>query len=223
MYDTYADIGNMYVIVPKKPRYTGEKYQLLIYHSGTLGDLMNERDEEVDYIELYDMYPEIPAAIDSYRNYLLYGRRTATVDKYMLFEYDKYDQHQPFILTDMPKSNASSILVEGVDGKDHTVLVILERQGTGLGYTVALAHGTGSDAIRMLIRLGELDLLPHRSFYYAGLYALYLNHPEDVLEIVPHGILRRAARSKHTTPEFKKLLPPEILDMFGSRKVGESK
>lgn len=52
MYDRYASDGDLYILLPKQPKYDGEKYQL---HFGS-GQFMDEGDNPVDnIIELLDM------------------------------------------------------------------------------------------------------------------------------------------------------------------------
>lgn len=220
MYEDYAEDGTMYVIIPKKPRYNGEKYQLLVEHKGVLGDLMNERDEDVAYGVMYNMYPEVAAAISEFADYERYGYRRFSNRKYQYFEFDtKVDKHKPEIISGMLKGGLSSIyniLVERTGGEDRTLLVIQERVHINadgkrvLSHQIKHARGAPSDAIKMLIAMSSTLL--RRSYFYAGLYLLFKEYPEEVLELVPYKKLRRAANSKHTNPEFKTILPPEVFE-----------
>jgi hypothetical protein len=50
MFDHYNRIGSLYIILPKKPRYEGEKYQLHFPSE----QFMDENDDQVDLVELID-------------------------------------------------------------------------------------------------------------------------------------------------------------------------
>ena len=52
MFERYSKKGDIKIIVPKSPNYTGEKYQ---FHHET-ESYMNERDEPVNPLELFDKY-----------------------------------------------------------------------------------------------------------------------------------------------------------------------
>lgn len=61
MFDYYTQSGPLYIILPKNPSYSGEKYQLHFPRgSSRAGQVMDERDSEV---ELYRLYTEYPKAI----------------------------------------------------------------------------------------------------------------------------------------------------------------
>lgn len=60
MYNSYAKRGDLYIIIPKKPSYTGEKYQ---FHFET-GSFMNELDKATNKAELVNKYPEIKQALN---------------------------------------------------------------------------------------------------------------------------------------------------------------
>lgn len=56
MFDYYNRQGKLYIILPKKPKYDGEKYQL---HFNS-GQFMDEGDEPVDLVELLESrFPEL--------------------------------------------------------------------------------------------------------------------------------------------------------------------
>jgi hypothetical protein len=55
-FDYYNNQGKMYILIPKKPRHEGEKYQL---HFPS-GQFMNEEDEEINlYVLLTKRFPEL--------------------------------------------------------------------------------------------------------------------------------------------------------------------
>lgn len=53
MFSHYHDQGPLYIFLPKTPKYTGEKYQI---HAES-DQFMNERDTEVDLVELIKRFP----------------------------------------------------------------------------------------------------------------------------------------------------------------------
>lgn len=56
MFDYYSRQGKLYILLPKKPAYDGEKYQL---HFNS-GQFMNEQDEQIDLAELLgSRFPEL--------------------------------------------------------------------------------------------------------------------------------------------------------------------
>jgi hypothetical protein len=55
MYGHYAKKGQLYIIIPKKPAHTGEKYQ---FHFES-GSFMNEQDNSVPLTDLADRYPQL--------------------------------------------------------------------------------------------------------------------------------------------------------------------
>lgn len=59
-FDYYNTYGSMYVVVPKKPRYPGEKYQLYnpVDHP-ELHQNMDEEDDPIDIVSLLDRFPMI--------------------------------------------------------------------------------------------------------------------------------------------------------------------
>lgn len=58
MFDAYNSDGPMYIIIPKKPQHTGEKYQL---HFESL-QFMDEKDQKVSAQMLVDRFPSIRTA-----------------------------------------------------------------------------------------------------------------------------------------------------------------
>jgi len=78
MFDSYNKNSDLYVIVPNKPQYKGEKYQIAVdrypqpgEHRGPVSALMNEKDEEVELDDFVSLYPEITQIqkIDQYVRY----------------------------------------------------------------------------------------------------------------------------------------------------------
>ena len=59
MFDYYNRDGRLYIVLPKAPSYTGEKYQL---HLET-GSYMNEKDTSVSLISLLNKYPQLRKAL----------------------------------------------------------------------------------------------------------------------------------------------------------------
>ena len=55
MFDQYHKMGDMYIIMPTKPKYEGEKYQ---FHFQS-GQFMDEQDREVDMYKVLKVYPTI--------------------------------------------------------------------------------------------------------------------------------------------------------------------
>ena len=55
MFDQYHKMGDMYIIMPNKPKYEGEKYQ---FHFQS-GQFMDEQDREVDMYKVLKQYPSI--------------------------------------------------------------------------------------------------------------------------------------------------------------------
>jgi hypothetical protein len=55
MFDQYHKMGDMYIIMPTKPKYEGEKYQ---FHFQS-GQFMDEQDREVDMYKVLEQYPTI--------------------------------------------------------------------------------------------------------------------------------------------------------------------
>jgi hypothetical protein len=99
MFDAYNKDNELYVIVPIRPRYKGEKYQIAIQRNhhifdyvngGTIGDLMDEKDEEVDLNELNLLYPEI-TRLQQIDHYVRFGSliRRKDIDDYTYSIYIK--------------------------------------------------------------------------------------------------------------------------------------
>jgi len=101
MFDDYNTDNQLYVIVPIRPQYKGEKYQIAIQrdwdwrqlresqslNTGTgVADLMDEKDEEVALDNLIVVYPEI-TQIPTVEQYVLYGliKVSIDVDNYTYF------------------------------------------------------------------------------------------------------------------------------------------
>ena len=68
-FEWYNDVGDLYIVLPKKPKYTGEKYQLHLQSKG----FMNEQDKEIDLNQFVKDYPTIrnvsaisKAAVDNF-------------------------------------------------------------------------------------------------------------------------------------------------------------
>lgn len=59
MFDIYAKGGPLYIVIPKKPNYPGEKYQL---HFDTK-QFMDEEDHEVEIGTLAEWYPSLKVAL----------------------------------------------------------------------------------------------------------------------------------------------------------------
>ena len=55
MFDQYHKMGDMYIIMPTKPKYEGEKYQ---FHFQS-GQFMDEQDRDVDMYKVLKQYPSI--------------------------------------------------------------------------------------------------------------------------------------------------------------------
>jgi hypothetical protein len=55
MFDHYYSDGPLYIVVPKNPQYKGEKYQLHFASE----QYMDEKDDEVNLLELINNYPEL--------------------------------------------------------------------------------------------------------------------------------------------------------------------
>ena len=55
MFDQYHKMGDMYIIMPNKPKYEGEKYQ---FHFQS-GQFMDEQDRDVDMYKVLKQYPSI--------------------------------------------------------------------------------------------------------------------------------------------------------------------
>ena len=73
MFDTYNRKGPMYIIIPKNPRYTGEKYQL---HFESY-QYMDEKDEQISLSELVATYPGIRKAFaDQIKKFGIIGLMT---------------------------------------------------------------------------------------------------------------------------------------------------
>lgn len=77
MFDNYNERGNMYIIVPKKPLYKGEKYQ--IHQAST--QYMNEKDEPASLIDLVIRFPGILTFIDTVK---IKGRDA-------LYDFDRFE------------------------------------------------------------------------------------------------------------------------------------
>ena len=66
MFARYNADGPLFIVVPKRPRYKGEKYQLHVQTA----QYMNEKDEEVPLFCLLDRYKEIePALNEQFKRY----------------------------------------------------------------------------------------------------------------------------------------------------------
>lgn len=59
MFDTYADQGTLYIVIPKHPEHTGEKYQL---HFES-GQYMDEGDNPVTMRQLLERFPTLRTAL----------------------------------------------------------------------------------------------------------------------------------------------------------------
>lgn len=70
MFDTYNKKGPMYIIIPSKPMYNGEKYQ---WHFETK-QFMNEKDERSPVVNLVKRYPQLKEIFyDQAHNYDIKG------------------------------------------------------------------------------------------------------------------------------------------------------
>jgi len=95
MFEGYNRDSILYVIIPKKPRYEGEKYQIAIERvvgksDSGISDLMDEGDEEVELDDLISLYPEI-RQIEAIDRYLRYGyiAHGEEIDGYVYYVYVK--------------------------------------------------------------------------------------------------------------------------------------
>lgn len=61
MFSEYADDGELYILIPKKPKYAGEKYQLHFESSS----FMNERDIPIDMVDLFKRFPQLRQVFDN--------------------------------------------------------------------------------------------------------------------------------------------------------------
>jgi Leucine-rich repeat (LRR) protein len=65
MFEEYSKKGPIYILIPKEPNYTKEKYQISIEAE----QFMNEKDEEVNYNYLINRFPELKT-IDEFRDWI---------------------------------------------------------------------------------------------------------------------------------------------------------
>jgi hypothetical protein len=90
MFDEYNKADILYVIIPKKPQYEGEKYQIAISRDdGGIEQHMNEKDEPFEINELVTLYPETRQMrnIDEYVRYgRVFDKRIIGSDEYRLSE-----------------------------------------------------------------------------------------------------------------------------------------
>ena len=64
MFDTYAEDGSLYILIPKNPKYVGEKYQL---HFET-AQFMDETDEHIDIVDMFNRrFPQLKKVFNDYR------------------------------------------------------------------------------------------------------------------------------------------------------------
>ena len=61
MFSHYAEDGELYIIIPKQPKYAGEKYQLHFESSS----FMNERDNPIDMVDLFKRFPQLRQVFDN--------------------------------------------------------------------------------------------------------------------------------------------------------------
>jgi hypothetical protein len=61
MYKHYAQSGDLYIVIPKHPSYTGEKYQ---FHFQAK-QFMNEKDQPISIATMLDLYPSVREALNS--------------------------------------------------------------------------------------------------------------------------------------------------------------
>jgi hypothetical protein len=61
MFSHYAEDGELYILIPKQPKYAGEKYQLHFESSS----FMNERDISIDMVELFKRFPQLRKVFDN--------------------------------------------------------------------------------------------------------------------------------------------------------------
>jgi hypothetical protein len=64
-FDYYNSDGPLYIILPKHPRYTGEKYQIHF----NLNEFKNESEEDIHPRELLERFPRLRAALDFKNNF----------------------------------------------------------------------------------------------------------------------------------------------------------
>lgn len=65
MFDDYAEDGPLYIIIPKNPKYEGEKYQI---HFNT-DQFTNEKDVNVGPEKVLERFPKIETVLDFKNNY----------------------------------------------------------------------------------------------------------------------------------------------------------
>jgi hypothetical protein len=91
MFDYYNQDDDLYVIIPKKASYEGEKYQLAIDRtSNRINDTMNEQDSPVKKMDLLTLYPEIQQ-ISAVAQYALYGGNLSRQYDLPEGKYNMYD------------------------------------------------------------------------------------------------------------------------------------
>jgi hypothetical protein len=121
-YDGYARDNILYVVVPKKPKYKGEKYQIAISHSeGFMTQAMNEKDEFDNVVDKYPetlvITPKVMYGIDPH--VLTYGEEQFIAVKSGGY-YDGYDRYA-YLVGDVEIALASVVL-KSIYG-DWTVIV----------------------------------------------------------------------------------------------------
>lgn len=65
MFDDYNEDGPLYIVIPKQPKYEGEKYQLHFYSN----QFTNEKDHEIDPEDILKRFPKLETVLDFKNNY----------------------------------------------------------------------------------------------------------------------------------------------------------
>jgi hypothetical protein len=126
MYDSYNEDGPMYIVIPKKTKYVGEKYQLHFASS----QFMDEKDDPIILHELLNRLPQIiPVVFQTVK-------KTKQLEIYINKEHRDYDNyiinikgHDIFYMSSVDKSCDPSV---GECSLDDTVISITTGRSVSL-------------------------------------------------------------------------------------------
>lgn len=201
MFDSYYAQGDLYVVVPKKPSYKGERYQVLIKpgrkrFSYETPVIMNEQDSPVKAYDLLRMYPEIVNIPNYDADIVLYGTVIDKIGYYHIFK-DNGKERAMTIVSHGPADPyddryTSYVIVERIDGIDQTIIVgYHESDIDDIMYTTNVVKGSPTDAIRAAVTLlnKNSDDFP-KELLYDILYMQYMRNPKIFFQTVPINIIQ---------------------------------
>jgi hypothetical protein len=172
MFKKYSKRGPIYILIPKKPAYKNEKYQIGI----EVGEYKNEKDKDVNYNYLIDRFPELKT-IDEFTDWInmeeFYFGRINT--KYF------NNTKRLFIYKELPKSILEELLKLLENNKSLEQLTIT-NQLTFLPDSI----GNLTNLHKLIIYHNKLTFLPDSIGNLTNLQELIIDH--NKLTFLPDNI-----------------------------------